>query len=291
MTYGSCDDVPDAGSVSTAAEVAACWAHARTHFRNNTLDPDLGNLTRGSVYQVFMIVLSSKTPIIDASNLPLLEFSANEDVAANTQPQQPWGLRIAFAFPVDDTGPPGTCKPLDLRGLSLGFSLSSGKTGQQPSLAALHPAQGGNNTSTSTSTSGGSGGGSGGSSGSSSSRGSHHGRRALSAMRTSQPRSAALLDALSSTESVPRGRAAAAAGDGDAPSPLLGLGLYFSGCSRESSMLTNLSLAALGYGQPSFTFLTLRDSPSVVASEASQDIAISGFVLCRALCWLHVDGG
>ena len=58
-----------------------------------------------------------------------------------------------------------------------------------------------------------------------------------------------------------------------------GMGLFFDGCGRDESVLTNLTLSALGYGQPSFWFVTLRDSPSVAAAEASQHVDMTGFVL------------
>ena len=60
LSYGSCDDIPVASGVTTAAQFTACWTAAQLHFANTTVDPALDNNTRPSVYQFFMIVLGEK---------------------------------------------------------------------------------------------------------------------------------------------------------------------------------------------------------------------------------------
>lgn len=211
ISYGNCDRITNAESVSTSAELTSCWEKGKNHFRNNTLDPTIGNVTKASFYQMFMIVLSSKNKIIEpATNKYAVLSLSSEDIASNTDLQQPMlGLRIIFSFPTTDTT--FQCQPLELRNWKVNISIDN-------------------------------------------------------EARTSNMKVSLGSD---SYDAQP-----------DAHN-IWGLGLYFSGCSRDVSVLSNMSLSSLGYGQPSFSFLTIRGQSQMVATEASQDLEISGY---RGFC-------
>ena len=210
ISYGSCASVDDSQSVSTATEIKRCWEKAVEHFSNNTLDPAFDNVTIASQFPLFIILLSSVNPVIDAfagasGVVGSLQFNAAQDVGRQVAPvlYPELGLQIIFQFPQDEQT--GKCLPLELKNWALNFTLGT--------LRAREPTD-------------------------NSSAGTH---------RADMP----------------------------------GLGLSISGCGREASLLTNFSLSALGYGQPSFSFVTLRDSVDITAVEASKDVELLGYVCLR----------
>ena len=203
VTYGSCGGIRSPEAVADAQGLIDCWAKAVSHFRNNTLDPELGNVTIASQYPFFTIMLSARNPVIEAPpNSPTLQLNS-DDVGSLVEPVEypDMGLRIIFSFPADEST--GECKALDLRNWQFNFQLDANRN----------------------------------------------------AART-----------LSSKDDT-----------------VWGMGTYFSGCGRDVSLLSNVSLTTLGYGQPSFSFVTLRHNSSVVSSEASQDVPLTGLVSCLNL--------